>query len=91
MKTSILVLVCAAILAAILPAQSLANNEFFQRSTQLKTMAQDSFDAGDYDAAVQYSIQGAVSVVFIQTFDRHLQLNRKNNRRLNEAGITQWC
>jgi HEPN domain-containing protein len=84
MKTTIIALVCTAILAVALPAQSLANNEFYQRSMQLKTMAEAAFEAGDYDAAVRYSAQ---SSEYAELSDRYVStmLARREAERSMKA------
>ncbi|GHU81232.1 hypothetical protein FACS189468_3370 [Spirochaetia bacterium] len=38
-------------------AQSLENNEYYQKSVELADQAQEALDAGDYEAAVQYAKQ----------------------------------
>jgi len=88
MKTTILALVCVAILAVTLPAQSLANNEYYQRSVQLKAMAQTAFDEGDYDAAVRYSAQ---SKEFAELSDRYVaaMLARRDAERSIKAAETR--
>lgn len=88
MKTTILALVCIVILTMALPAQSLANNEFYQRSVQLKTMAQTAFDEGDYDAAVRYSAQ---SKEFAELSDRYVatMLARRDADRAIKAAETR--
>jgi nucleoid-associated protein YgaU len=88
MKTTIIALVCIAVLAVALPAQSLANNEYYQRSVELKTMAEAAFDEGDYDAAVQYSIQ---SREYAELSDRYvsMMLARRDAERSIKAAETR--
>lgn len=88
MKTTIIALVCAAIFVAILPAQSLANNEYYQRSIQLKNMAEAAFDEGDYDAAVRYSAQ---SSEYAELSDRYVSamLARRDAERSIKAAETR--
>lgn len=88
MKTTIIALVCAAILAAVLPAQSLADNEYYQRSMQLKDMADAAFEEGDYDAAVKYSAQ---SKEFAELSDRYVstRLARRDAERSIKAAETR--
>ncbi|OHD76161.1 MAG: hypothetical protein A3J97_12945 [Spirochaetes bacterium RIFOXYC1_FULL_54_7] len=88
MKTTIIALVCAAMLAAALPAQSLANNEYYQRSVQLKAMAEAAFEEGNYDAAVQYSIQ---SQEYAELFDRYVStmLAKRDAERSIKAAETR--
>lgn len=42
---------------SFLPAQSLADNSYFKRSIELKGLADQAFDDGDYDAAADYAAQ----------------------------------
>jgi nucleoid-associated protein YgaU len=88
MKTTIIALVCIAVLAVALPAQSLANNEYYQRSVELKAMAETAFDEGDYDAAVQYSIQ---SQEYAELSDKYVStmLARREAERSIKAAETR--
>jgi hypothetical protein len=69
MKKTIIAVICTALFVASIPAQSLANNEFYQRSIQLKAMATTAFEEGDYDAAVNYAAQ---SKEFAELSDRYV-------------------
>jgi nucleoid-associated protein YgaU len=88
MKTTIIALICTALFVAVLPAQSLANNEYYQRSLQLKNMAATAYDAGDYDAAVRYAAQ---SKEFAELSDRFVatMLARRDADRALKAAETK--
>ena len=57
MKRILLFALLAALLVAFLPAQGLADNEFYKKSLELKALADASFEEGDYDAAADYAAQ----------------------------------
>ena len=85
MKTTIFALVCAAIFVAILPAQSLANNEYYQRSIQLKAMAEKAFDEGDYDNAVRYSAQSSEYAELSDRYVSAMLAKREAERSITAA------
>ena len=85
MKTTIFALVCAAIFVAILPAQSLANNEYYQRSIQLKSMAEKAFDEGDYDNAVRYSAQSSEYAELSDRYVASMLARREAERSIRAA------
>ncbi len=45
--------------AMAIQAQSLTENSYYLRSLELKAMAEESFDAGEYDAAAAYAVQSS--------------------------------
>lgn len=45
--------------AMSLQAQSLKDNEYYRKSIELKAMAEQAFDEGDYDAAASYAAQAS--------------------------------
>jgi nucleoid-associated protein YgaU len=61
MRNSIAFAFVLALFAAAtgLQAQSLKDNSYYKRSLELKAMAEQSFDDGDYDAAAGYAVQAS--------------------------------
>ena len=60
MKKLAAILVLALLAAAVsLQAQSLKDNSYYQRSIELKAMAEKAFDDGDYDSAAGYAAQAS--------------------------------
>ncbi len=65
------ILLIAALLATAAFGQSLLENSYYQRSMELRTLAREAFEAGDYDAAADYAAQAqefaALSDEFVET------------------------
>ncbi len=57
MKKTLVLLLALFALVAIAGAQSLTQNSYYQKSVQLKAMADAAFEEGDYDAAADYAAQ----------------------------------
>jgi nucleoid-associated protein YgaU len=57
MMKKLLLILIASIMAFALSAQSLTENPDYQKSLELKALATQAFDAGDYDAAADYANQ----------------------------------
>ena len=57
MKRSILAIVLATMALGFLSAQSLSDNSYYKKSIELRALATQSFDDGDYDAAADYAAQ----------------------------------
>ncbi len=57
MKKAVSVLAFIALAASLAAAQTLMDNSYFQRSQELRSLAQAAFEDGDYDAASDYAAQ----------------------------------
>jgi len=58
-KTAFAVILALFAAAMSLQAQSLKDNEYYQKSLALKAQAEQAFDEGDYDAAADYAAQAS--------------------------------
>ncbi len=91
-KTLALIVGLAVLGSALLPAQNLLDNEDYRRARELRQMAQEAYDAGEYDEAAEYSAEAE------EYFERSIETARRlregyraenfrsrNERRLNRA------
>ena len=82
----IAVLLCAA--AAVLPAQSLLDNEYYKKAQDLRYQSEQALEEGDYDAAASLAAEAkdnlAMSDAYVEEAKRFYQangwLNRANDR-----------
>jgi len=74
------ILLIAALLASAAFGQSLLENSYYQRSMELRALAREAFDAGDYDASADYAAQAqefaALSDEFVETMLAKNQADR---------------
>jgi hypothetical protein len=85
MKTLVGTILCLALVAVLLPAQSLTENPFFVQSIEFKRLAEAAFDEGEYDLAVEYAVK---SRDFAELSNRYVQtmlLKREAERSLITA------
>ncbi len=90
-KTVALIIGFAVLGSALLPAQNLLDNVDYRRAIELQRMAQDAFGAGEYDQAVEYSVQAE------EYFERSIETARRlregyraeNFRSRNERRLTR--
>ncbi|MFH2116068.1 MAG: hypothetical protein ABIJ86_16320 [Spirochaetota bacterium] len=85
MKTTIVALICAALFVVSLPAQSLADNSYYQRSVELKAMAAAAFEEGDYDAAIKYAAQSKEYAALSDRYVETMLARRDTERSLKAA------
>ncbi len=91
-KTLALIVGLAVLGSAFLPAQNLLDNEDYRRARELRQMAQEAYDAGEYEQAAEYSVEAE------EYFERSIETARRlregyraenfrsrNERRLNRA------
>lgn len=57
MKKTIIILLALCLAGGAAFAQSLMDNSYYQKSLELKALAQTAFEEGDYDAAADYAAQ----------------------------------
>lgn len=91
-KTLALVAGLVVLGSAILPAQNLLDNVDYRRALELRRTAQQAFDAGEYDQAVEYSAQAEEYFERSIETARHLRegyraenFRSRNERRLTDA------
>ena len=61
-KTGIVAAICMLVAAGPLFAQSLLNNEEYQRAQELRAQAEEAFEDGDYDAAIELTEEADVAL-----------------------------
>jgi len=90
-KTLALIVGLAVLGSALLPAQNLLDNEDYRRARELRQMAQEAYDAGEYDEAAEYSAEAE------EYFERSIETARRlregyraeNFRSRNERRLTR--
>jgi nucleoid-associated protein YgaU len=86
MKKIASIFVLALVAGALgLQAQSLKDNSYYQRSLELKAMAEKSFDDGDYDSAAGYAAQSGEYASLSDQFVAKMVAKAEADRAIGNA------
>ena len=85
MKTTIIALIFAALFIAVLPAQTVADNDFYKKSIELKALGIAAYDEGDYELAARYAAQSKEYALLSDQYAQTMLARREADRSIKAA------